>query len=454
MSKTKFKIGDKVRVLGTRFGGWEIETIGFIVGSCKHYNEQCWMIAKRMSGSSYSWLYNWEGELELVDKRKEIASKEKCIVYGTNDCPKEYAGHKVPKTTPLSQRALDEAFALNDSRPIGKKIGNTKTGIIKSKRTFGCELESIAKNPLVYRTARYLLPKEFGYGGDGSIRTTGDQRGIEFKTAPLQGQIGEDTLRKCCSLLLDSGYKVNTSCGTHCHIGIPEAMGDSTELVQERLKNLVLFLTVFEPAVLTLLPKDRRDNSYCCRISDRYAVFKDIKTLQENNFKKEKQFDHFWYSTKDETRLKSVKTSHAVRGRDGFNFNSIHHRGTLEVRLHEGTLDADRIIHWVALHSAIVDLVMDGKVSQEDIVAYKKINGVKELLDKLIELLGNNLDPLTVKYTLARFKKYKKLNPADGYITRVFVENPEVAIRRENTDDYEELDYIDGDDADEDEGDW
>ncbi len=450
-SKVELDIGDKVEIMGRQNGGWGIGTIGIISEPYMH-----------RTGGLYWWIsannnryYHRDDELKLVTKAKpQKKTKEKCIVYGTNNVvTTSYDRYKVPKATPLSQRAISEAYQMPDSRPIGDKIGNKDTGIIKSKRTFGCEVECVAPNYLTRKTAPYLMPKEFGYGGDGSIRTTGSERSVEFKTAPLYGKLGEETLIKFCSLLKDSGYKTNTSCGGHCHIGIPEAFGEKdNEKVQKKLKNLLLLLTVIEPAILSLLPKDRRGNSFCGRISDRYVVFKDIKSLQSNDFKKETQFDHFWYNTKNESTLKSYKSAHSVRSRDGFNFNSIGHRGTLEIRFHEGTLDSERLIHWMALHSAIVDIVMDNKLKENDILSLKKIDDVEELLNRLLEILGDRLDKSTVKYTLTRFKQYKKLNPKDGYITRVFVKDPAVAQIRSETEDYEGLSYI-GNDI-EDDSDW
>jgi hypothetical protein len=58
-----YKIGDEVRVTGTRFGGHLIGTEGTITALCIVYGEQCYII-----NNSF---YNWEGELTLLKYNKE-----------------------------------------------------------------------------------------------------------------------------------------------------------------------------------------------------------------------------------------------------------------------------------------------------------------------------------------------------------------------------------------------
>ena len=75
-----FKIGDKVKVLGNRYGGHNLGSIGFIVDFCTRDNVQCYCIKVDRVKETY---YNWEGELELItsteDKKNNMNLKEKFV---------------------------------------------------------------------------------------------------------------------------------------------------------------------------------------------------------------------------------------------------------------------------------------------------------------------------------------------------------------------------------------
>lgn len=67
----KFKVGDKVKVLGQRYGGHRIGTLGTIIGT---FGSDClWIVNDK--GETH---YNWEGELELIsDNKNNMNIKEK-----------------------------------------------------------------------------------------------------------------------------------------------------------------------------------------------------------------------------------------------------------------------------------------------------------------------------------------------------------------------------------------
>lgn len=304
---------------------------------------------------------------------------------------------------------------------MNEVVGGTRKGIIKSSRTFGCELECLAPHQTNMQMAIKEIPKEFAVKGDGSI-TYGDyQFSREIPTCPLKGIIGEKTLIDSCKTLIEYGVFTNESCGTHCHIGIPEAKkgGEKNEAL---LKNLAMFYTIFEPAIRALLPKNRRDNHFCSPIRNQYIhIDKKTKCLCGES-KDENDFSKLFYQTKDEPRLKSRKDSHSYRGRNGINFNSMYYRGTLEIRYHQGTLDALQLVHWIAVHAAIIDIVMDGDIKQHEILSYAKIDNVKELFDKLLFLIENNITDETEQYTIERYNSHASLNKNES------VENQYVTV--------------------------
>lgn len=315
---------------------------------------------------------------------------------------------------------------VNDSRAMSNTaIGDNERGIIKSSRTFGVELECFADHKYQYLYGIYITPSEWGLKHDGTI---GGNFTREIITCPLYGKKGEELLQYGCGVLTDTGFKTNVSCGSHCHIGIPEAIEKMSEkkerIVEKNLKLLALLYTVFDPVMLCLLPKSRRTNAYCAPLGNKVVkIDKDTRTVF-GKFKEEERFDMAFHEYDNLTTCRQDKNRR--RGhcgtRYGINFGSIYYRGTIEIRYHEGTLDAERLIHWMALHSAMVDTAMNGELTEQQILKYTDITDVKKLFTALLELLSSKLDPITITYTQKRFKGYKKYNPKHGYIGTIYSE--------------------------------
>lgn len=284
--------------------------------------------------------------------------------------------------------------------------------IIRTGRTFGVELESIGPGSI-----RSNIPIGWEYASDSSIRSTSDcPYNAEIKTSILSSQKDEKTFTTFLNKMTGNyGWQTNTSCGTHVHIGIPEA-NNSTLKVEAKLKTLVMFYTVFEPVIRCLLTADRRGSRYCAPMTKRFVAIDQIEKQLHEKQRNVKKLEQLMYLTEDPERIASQKRNHSYGGRNGINFQSVYYRGTLEIRYHEGSLDPERLLHWIALHSAIIELCMSGGITNEKILNYSSIKEVSSLLTTLLLLTKKYLCKSTIKYTLERFNALKHLNPADGYI--------------------------------------
>lgn len=171
-------------------------------------------------------------------------------------------------------------------------------------RSVGIEIECfIPKNSdftKLYPVAQYV-----NVGSDGSIHPDGrDMDGIEFRVCAPDYQM-EGVVRKLCSILNEMGAKVNTSCGLHVHL---DQRGKSMDDVRKTFTNFIRAQNL----LLTVVPKSRRRNTFC---------------------KKHRGTD--LNEAMVGSRYKIV------------NARAFQTHKTIEIRLFNGTVNADKIVNWV-----------------------------------------------------------------------------------------------------------
>jgi hypothetical protein len=91
----------------------------------------------------------------------------------------------------------------------------------------------------------------------------------------------------------------------------------------------------------------------------------------------------------------------------GVNFHSIFYRGTLEIRYHCGTTNAQKILNWVSLHQQILDSV----VTKEEVEIFgfieemKNCHSLSRKLNEMRKFLS--LNSKTVNYMKERIGKFE-----------------------------------------------
>jgi len=162
------------------------------------------------------------------------------------------------------------------------------------ERAVGVELECIRPESVASVALPYWAREVF----DGSVKT-GGVRGkcLEYNVLCVRRDL-EIRLYKICESL--KGHLVNRSCGFHVHL---DCRGKGESEVWALCKKVNAWLY----ALRELVPESRRENEYC----------------------------KFGASRTD--RYRAV------------NFMSFREHGTLEVRLHSGTVDYTKIISWIRL---------------------------------------------------------------------------------------------------------
>ncbi len=143
----------------------------------------------------------------------------------------------------------------------------------------------------------------------------------------------------------------------------------SSKLLQ-KLRQLFIVYYFADEFIMQLLPHSRRNNKYCLPLWREFNIHK-IDSLQTIN-----EFEQMWYMNDDLHYIQSRKGNPKDNSRrHGANFHILMCQGHFEIRYHSGTISADKILYWVQLNQALMDLA--------DTVDYDRFNEIRNALEEM-----------------------------------------------------------------------
>jgi hypothetical protein len=151
---------------------------------------------------------------------------------------------------------------------------------------------------------------------DGSV----NGYGLELVSPKLSGEAGFEMIRTVCRVLNEIGASVDTTCGLHVH-------HDFRNMSVAEIRTQILMFLERQSAIMRLVAPSRRRNSYCRTWSQR-----DIEEVLGS------------------TNSYSLSR---VGPRGALNLGSLGLHGSVEIRCHGGTTNADKIIAWVRFGQAL-----------------------------------------------------------------------------------------------------
>ncbi len=192
-----------------------------------------------------------------------------------------------------------------------------------SDKCVGIELEFNSKASRIQIVqklhARGLLPY-VQVKGDGSVRVS-DYGDCSHELALLVPEAGySGIVSRVCAALKECGGYVNKTCGMHVHLDMRTRDTD----VKECYRRLVLSLEI----LVQMTPYERRHNKYCKRNSPDISYDEVCRMTDRSG-----DIDRYW----------------------AINPIAFHKHGTLEVRMHSGTLNPIKIDYWVQLLLLLVN---------------------------------------------------------------------------------------------------
>jgi hypothetical protein len=208
-----------------------------------------------------------------------------------------------------------------------------------TERHIGVELEaSIPRKNLEALTDDLRLSVYRHYlalGTDGSVTSNDKFEGSELRICAPTSKIKE-VVSFVSAALIKAQAKVDKSCGMHVHLDARPTTGANAKNMFERLVDQQF-------ALFQIVPSSRRSNRYC-----KYTKKDD------------------WRGT---DRYKAV------------NPLSFKKYNTIEVRMHSGTVDANKIIPWINLLEAIAYSTADISTSRAPHTMLEKFNLEKSTID-------------------------------------------------------------------------
>jgi hypothetical protein len=213
-----------------------------------------------------------------------------------------------------------------------------KQDILK-RYNYGIELETSKK--FTSSQKEYLYDKfKAKVVHDGSID------GEEINSEILPGEKVEQWVDDVCKYLASIKMTVNKKCGFHLHMS-PRYM--PTDNVQY-FKSMLMLYKRFEPAMFAMMPPSRARSSWCSPVSMSYSEIEKINS--ENSIYK------YYYREKriDEKKKESLKHDRYCGSRYyNLNLHSWFYRGSIEIRMHSGTVNPIKIKNWIYINTAMME---------------------------------------------------------------------------------------------------
>lgn len=200
-------------------------------------------------------------------------------------------------------------------------------------RTFGVEIE--CGLPGGYEAACDLFRVDYDYYDYNDIDYSTmwsvgeDGTEVEIRTPVLQGEAGFKTLHDAMDKIRDAGGYVTPADGMHVHHGAGEFVGNPAlcSLLVKSWKNN-------EEAIHSMVAPRRRESRACPKWSPDALSYLDQ-----------------WLAG---------RTGYLYANRNDLNLSPLGGLGTIEIRLHEGTLDPDVAIAWIKFFQVFLHEVLEG----------------------------------------------------------------------------------------------
>lgn len=202
---------------------------------------------------------------------------------------------------------------------------------------------------------------------DASVTAGVGDRGMEAVSPILQGEEGYRQLALMLTAIVETGGKVDKSCGLHIH-------HDANDLTPAQVAHLVSLYVTNQHLMDQLVAKSRRaGQAYYCQ----------PVTAHEHNL------------ITDTLKSRGRITEGLVRRFKTINVMSYPKYGTIEVRQHQGTLSTAKITAWHKLGQAMVHAAISGADTEAP-----RFDTLPELMAHLTEKGG--LPAETAAYLTAR----------------------------------------------------
>lgn len=260
---------------------------------------------------------------------------------------------------------------------------------MKKAYKYGLEFELFVP-PNAYRELREAVEKlGCNTTSDGSICPDDDNEGIEVRTPPAGLNKTLRIVSKLDKLFDKYGCGVNSSCGLHAHIS------NKRFFMVKNLKRIMDTWLAIEDIMYLTQPQNRLTGTYCKRKLKQYCSLQGLPEF------------------KNHSRSGIIEAAAGIDRYYSLNLAALAKHGTIECRLHSGTLESRKVKHWLVLLTAFYNYCLENydkkqvKAIFETITSEakaKRVWGLLELPEATVKHFNNRIQKFMIPL-LARAQK-------------------------------------------------
>lgn len=216
----------------------------------------------------------------------------------------------------------------------------------------------------------------------GQHFTNDDEYKVEFVTPPLKYSDIE-LLQTITRELKLAGAITNESCGIHIHI-------DGANHNPQSLRRLISFMTSRQDLIYEALEISSRANHWCRKLNSNL-----LTEMKKDNGLSKESIERIWYSNANDGYTGGISHEHYNSTRyHGINLHSYFSKGTVEFRLFNSTLHAEKIKAYIQFCLAVSAWAIESndRVAFHSMARYtaaQKVTIMRNILTKRLGLYGD-----------------------------------------------------------------
>lgn len=249
----------------------------------------------------------------------------------------------------------------NKETPIYSRESDTFDYNIR--RLVGIEVECIIPD-----TESIWNPKHWRDVGDGSISAPEEYSGVEMVSTPASGDLLINTIDKLMFWKKEYNAFVNRSCGLHIHF-------NSIDMSPREIAHIGMVYSKFQDILKGMMPNSRQKSNWTRDFSINYNILKSI------NSEKDLIDNYYEYMDSHPSTDKYNEARYC-----GLNLHSRYYHGSIEFRLHSGTINKKKIVNWISICNIIIEKGIEiSKFSKENIDAWIKLKPNTKIFGDVLE---------------------------------------------------------------------
>ena len=266
----------------------------------------------------------------------------------------------------------------NNSPPSVSRKSETFTYPVR--RLVGIEAECVFPSDYDLYT-----PKYWSTVSDGSISTEDGESGIELVGYPANGDLLENSVDRLMTWSEEHNAHINRSCGLHIHF-------NSLDLSAREVAHIGIVYSHFEEVLKGMMPKSRQKSNWC---RDFPIPTKELRSVDTEN-----SLLYMYYDYMD-SYPSSDKYNDARYC--GLNIHSRYYHGSIEFRLHSGTLNKTKILNWIMILDVIILKGIELSKADEDVYnAWIETSPTRQMMSTFGEGLCSYINKRTRKFKKER----------------------------------------------------